>query len=139
MKQLLAFYEMADSDNIVVDCFDLKKCEALSIKTEDGDYYIAVDPMKLKSVAGEKYKLAHELGHCETGSFYTRVCLYEIRERLEWKAEKWAIKKLAPKMDLYTLYRCGYTEPWEIAEQMNLPEDFIRKAMAYYHEQELAG
>lgn len=139
MEKLRELYRMANDDNIEIYCFKMNAAESMTITNDNQNYYIAIDPMKLKSVADEKYKLAHELGHCETGSLYSRNCLYEIRERLEWKAEKWAIKELAPKMDLYTLYRCGYTEPWEIAEQMNLPEDFIRKAMAYYHEQELAG
>lgn len=30
-------------------------------------------------------------------------------------------------------------EPWELAERLNLPEDFVKKAMKYYHEQDLAG
>ena len=136
MNRLLSLYQMAESDNIVVDCFALEKREAMSLTDDEGDCCIAIDPMKLSSTAEEKWKLAHELGHCYTGSFYTRYSLYEIRERLEWKAEKWAIKKLIPKDELYSCYKNGITEPWEIAEHFNLPEEFVKKAMCYYSDQE---
>lgn len=136
MNRLLSLYQMAESDNIVVDCFALEKREAMSLTDDEGDCCIAIDPMKLSSTAEEKWKLAHELGHCYTGSFYTRYSLYEIRERLEWKAEKWAIKKLIPKDELYRCYENGITEPWDIADYFNLPEELVREAMFYYSSQE---
>lgn len=139
MDRLFELYQIAEQDNIVVDCMDLSSIPSLSLKDENGDCYIALDPFKLESSADEKYKLAHELGHCKTGCFYNRCCLYEIRERYEWRAEKWAIKKLVPKDELQQCHERGIVETWEIAEILNLPEKLVRKAMEYYHEQELAG
>lgn len=136
MNQLLALYKMAEQDNIEIDCFDLPENESLCIRDDELNCYIAIDPMKLTSTAEEKRKLAHELGHCKTGSFYSRYAIFEVRGRLEWRAEKWSINKLIPKDELYSCYKNGITEPWEIAEHFNLPEEFVKKAMCYYSDQE---
>ena len=63
---------------------------------------------------------------------------YDLVERHEHRANKWAIEKLLPRDELYALYADGLTQPWEIAEHAALPEDFVRRAMAYYHDQDAA-
>ena len=137
MEKLRELYQLAD-DEVKVYCFEMNAAESCALKSTDGTCYIAIDPMKLTNLADEKHKLAHELGHCETGSFYTRRCPLQTRGRCEWRAEKWAILRLLPKDMLQSYYRAGYTEPREIAEQSTLPEGFVRTVMEYYHEQELA-
>lgn len=44
MNRLLSLYQMAESDNIVVDCFALEKREAMSLTDDEGDCCIAIDP-----------------------------------------------------------------------------------------------
>jgi len=42
-------------------------------------------------------KLAHEIGHCETGTFYDPRSENEIIAKCKNRATKWAIKKLIPE------------------------------------------
>lgn len=132
MKGLMELYCIADTEKITVDSFDLEAREALSFTDDAGACYIAIDPFKLSSSADEKTKLAHELGHCMTGSFYNRYAAADIRQRHENRADKWAIKKLIPEDELEEAVACGYTEAWELAERFNVTEDFMKKAMCWY-------
>lgn len=138
MMELSKLYQIADKENIEVDCFDLKKRESLSMMDEDGFCYIAIDPYKLRSTKDERTKLAHELGHCITGSFYNIFATADLRNRHENRADKWAIARLIPYDDLVSAANSGYTERWELAEHFGVTEDFIRKAICYYTHGNLA-
>ena len=72
MKSLEEFYRFAEKQNITVDHFPLRTREALSIMDEDGRCFVAIDPARIRDEADGRAKLAHELGHCETSSFYNR-------------------------------------------------------------------
>ena len=50
MIDLMGLYCIADENDITVDCFELKKREALSVMDDDGICYIAIDPLKLGHV-----------------------------------------------------------------------------------------
>lgn len=84
------------------------------------------------TVADETVKLAHELGHCETGSFYSRTAALDLRQKHENRADRWAIKKLVPKDELEEAVSRGCCEAWELAEHFGVTEPFIRKAVEYY-------
>ncbi len=63
---LYELYEIADENAINVDYFPMR--QAVSISIPDS---IAIDIDKIETCREEKAVLAHELGHCMTGSFYT--------------------------------------------------------------------
>ncbi len=125
-------YNLAETERVEVAAFDLEKREALSTMDSDGQCYVAIDPRKVISSADEKTKLAHELGHCVTGSFYNVYSRCDIRQRHENRANKWAIKKLIPEDELEEAVADGYTEIWELADFFSVTEDFMRKAVSWY-------
>ena len=86
----------------------------------------------MPTLADEKVKLAHELGHCETGSFYNRYAARDIRQKYENRANKWAYKKLVPQDELAEACLQGYREPWELAEYFGVTEFFLRNALEFY-------
>ena len=130
--ELLELYQLADAEHIPVYSFDLPQTHSLSLMNNDGSCAVAIDPFGLNSTKDEKIRLAHELGHCVTGSFYNRYSDFDIRAKSEYKADKWAIKKLIPKDELQAAFEQGYTEPWDLAEYFNVTEEFIIKAVNYY-------
>lgn len=130
--ELLELYQLADAEHIPVYSFDLPQTHSLSLMNNDGSCAVAIDPFGLNSTKDEKIRLAHELGHCVTGSFYNRYSDFDIKARSEYKADKWAIKKLIPKDELQAAFEQGYTEPWDLAEYFNVTEEFIIKAVNYY-------
>ncbi len=132
--ELLELYQLADAEHIPVYSFDLPQTHSLSLMNNDGSCAVAIDPFGLNSTKDEKIRLAHELGHCVTGSFYNRYSDFDIKARSEYKADKWAIKKLIPKDELQAAFEQGYIEPWDLAEYFNVTEEFIIKAVNYYND-----
>lgn len=132
--ELLELYQLADAEHIPVYSFDLPQTQSLSLMNNDGSCAVAIDPFGLNSTKDEKIRLAHELGHCVTGSFYNRYSDFDIKAKSEYKADKWAIKKLIPKDELQAALEQGYTEPWDLAEYFNVTEEFIIKAINYYND-----
>ncbi len=132
--ELLELYQLADAEHIPVYSFDLPQTQSLSLMNNDGSCAVAIDPFGLNSTKDEKIRLAHELGHCITGSFYNRHSYFDIKAKSEYRADKWAIKKLIPKDELQAAFEQGYTEPWDLAEYFNVTEEFIIKAVNYYND-----
>ena len=132
MADLLELYSLAEDDDIGVYWFDLGAAESLSLAMEDGRCAIAMDPWRMPTLADEKCKLAHELGHCETGAFYNRFASRDLRQKHELHANRWAYKKLVPEDELIEAWCQGYREPWELAEYFGVTEPFLRGALEYY-------
>ncbi len=133
MTDLSELYEIAEQDAVRVEAFRLDSVQSVSICDADGNCFIGIDPMSLESVSEEKVKLAHELGHCKTCAFYNRYSPFDIREKHEQTANRWAVKKLVPKSELVPLLKKGY-ERWELAEHFEVTEDFITLAEKLYFE-----
>lgn len=132
MIDLMGLYCIADENDITVDCFELKKREALSVMDDDGICYIAIDPLKLDSELDEKMKLGHELGHSVTGSFYNEFATCDVRRKHENCADKWAISVFISAEELDEAVAEGHTEIWDLAEYFGVTEDFMRKAVCWY-------
>ncbi len=132
MIPLQSLYQQAQQENILVDRFCLGKREALSIMDESGDCFIALDPTKLRGEADERSKLAHELGHCLTGSFYNRWATCDLRQKHENRADKWAAIRLVPVDELDAAVADGCTELWQLAEFFGIDESMMKKAVCYY-------
>lgn len=76
--------------------------------------------------------LSHELGHCETDSFYTAICAPACILRCEEIANRWAYRKMVPISDLMGAIKDGETECWQIADRLCVPERMVRRAVEYY-------
>lgn len=126
-------YSLADDDGIVVE-HQLIGYPGLSV--EWGNGAICIDPTTTPTAAEYKDVLAHELGHCETGSFYRRYSPYETKARMERKAKKWEILHLVPLEDLREKVK-EHRDIWEIAEFFGVPEKLIREAVEFYERRDL--
>lgn len=101
-------------DIIVIDGKLRNEQKSISI-SDRGRCAIVVDSKKITTRAEETVIMAHELGHCETGAFYNERTL-ELRSRMEFRADKWAIKKLVTEDELIEAFENGILEIWELAE-----------------------
>ena len=131
---VVQLYEYAETQGYDVYwfTFDTDQVPCVTIPLPDGSCAIGLDPGQFRSLADECYKLGHELGHCETGSYYTRSDFVRERARAELRADRWTIKKLLPFDEMETAMALGHIEIYELAEYFTLPEDLIRRAIDYY-------
>lgn len=124
-------YEMADTNRIEVMWLALPLNGSISV-TDSEQYFIGIDPDICENSAEERVHLAHELGHCMTGSFYNIYSNLDIREKHENRATKWAIKRLIPFDELVKCLDDGIVHKWELAEIFNVTEDYVDKAFSLY-------
>ena len=132
MDQLTALYALAAGQGIGVHRFSLPRTGSLSIQDPGGRCHIGLDERAMETSAEETVHLAHEVGHCLTGSFYNRYAPCDLRQKHENRADRWAIRRLIDPARLYDALAAGITEPWELAEWFGVTEPFLRKALAYY-------
>ena len=83
--------------------------------------------------------MAHEIGHCETGSFYNIYSPFDIRAAHERRADTRSYQMLVPHDELQAAVKRGLTEVWELADEFGVPCDYMAKAMEYWQNAELAA
>ena len=126
MTRLTDLYRKAEELDIRVIQFPMASLRAVSTP----DNFIGIDPDKLED-REELVCLAHEMGHCATGSFYTSDATMLDRTRQEQRADRWAIRQLVPLEELKNLLRSGVDRWDEAAEHFQVTEEFMRKAVAF--------
>lgn len=133
----LDLYVYAELRHIDVDWVPMRRAMSLSVPLKDG-YAIALDPWKLGSLSQETVCLAHELGHCETGSFYNRLAKLDVRQRHENRADKWAIQHLIPVEELDEAVTEGCDTIPALVDRFGVTEPFMAKAVCWYAHGNLA-
>ena len=124
-------FQQAHQRGIQVEYCRLPLNLSISAPDPEGDF-ILMDYSLIRAGARERVHLAHELGHCVTGSFYSRHTARELRQKHENRADKWAIVQLVPAQALAGAVQQGYTQLWELAELFGVTEEFMKKALCYY-------
>lgn len=132
MTKIEELEEYADENGYVLCYRMMSRAESVSAPISDGSCGICIDPTKLKSRQDYKMKLSHEEGHCSHLAFYNAYSPFETVERQEHKALVWQINRLVPKSELDEAIKKHVVEVWELAEYFDVPESFMRQAIAYY-------
>lgn len=132
MTDSLHLYQVAEGAGIPVVPFSLPACGSLCVQDSGGNCYIGIDEKILETEREKTVHLAHELGHCLTGSFYNIYAARDIRQKREHQADKWAIAHLITPEALDDAVAMGCTDLWTLAEHFGVTEDFIRKAVCWY-------
>lgn len=124
-------FQIAQKAGFTVEYCHIPQNVSISVQDDAGDF-VLMDYSLIVSGAKERVHLAHELGHCETGSFYNCHSALDIRQKHENRADKWAIEQLVPKDMLDQAVAEGYINLWELADYFDVSEDFMKKAICWY-------
>lgn len=98
-------YDIAEENDISVYDFQLNPIKSMSVPGA-----IGMDTKQIEDSREEKACLAHELGHCMRGAFYTGISSLELREHHEYRADKWVIQNLIPFDKLLNALKQGINE-----------------------------
>lgn len=127
------FYEYCVKHDILALDGRLSKSSALSfMDTQTLECTIVLDSSRLNDCKVRRTAEWHEVGHCEKGAFYTATSPFELREKHEYAANKWAIKKLLPKEDMEAAIQSGCAEVWQLSDYFEVTEELIRFAIWVY-------
>ena len=121
----------ADKENIIVtDQFDLS---GTRLKGLYCDRTIALN--RDMYIESEKTcVLAEELGHHYTTVGDIMDQTDTANRKQERRARIWAYHKLLSLNDLIDSYKCGCRNQFEIAEHLNITEEFLVACLEYYKE-----
>ena len=76
--------------------------------------------------------LAEELGHHETSFGNILDQSVAANRKQEYKARIWAYKKIISPEDLFSAFKSGCRNRYEIAEHIGVTEEFLEEARAYF-------
>lgn len=101
----------------------------------DGAYYaVFLDFSKILSTRLLRGVCSHELGHIATGALHRVDSPYELVERSEYRANRYVAQQFLTEQAFREAFAAGYTEPWQLAEYFELPEQDIKNALTYWSE-----
>ena len=127
-RKLDLLYILADENTIPIDESCPKNIKSMSVRFYDGSKVIGLsNDEDIEYTRLER--LAHEMGHCMTDSFYEGYSPFELRAKHENKSNAWAVKKIVPFKELCRAVKDGCRELWELAEYFGVSYSFMEKAI----------
>lgn len=128
MNKYEKLLERASSANVSVHEYNLGESSL------EGLYYdnnIALSD-KIETTNRKACIVAEELGHHYTtaGNILNTGDIGNLKQ--EYRAKKWAYEEMIPRSDILAAIEAGCREIWEIAEYLDVDEQFLREALRYY-------
>lgn len=133
MEKLTELYQKLIENNIHLFDYRIPNTKGATIESKHS-YGIFIDYNKITSLHDEFNCVAHEYGHCISGSTHRLSSKFDLIKKHEYKADKYAILNLLPKSKIYDAVNAGCREAWQIAEYLDMPQDFVEKAIKLYKE-----
>ena len=130
-------FELSDFDrycrNNDVDVIPYMGCPQPGATIRDqGFYAVFLDFSQIRSTRLLRGICCHELGHIATGALHKVDSPYELVERSEYRANRWAAEQFLNDESFREAFQLGYTELWQLAEYFDLPEADVRAALHYW-------
>ncbi|MCL2427100.1 MAG: ImmA/IrrE family metallo-endopeptidase [Oscillospiraceae bacterium] len=132
MKTLEEMYMLVEDSGIEVDYRRLPKGKCFLIMDENDTPCIAIDHNEFKTQAAEKIAIAHEYGHCATGSFYSKYTPYLDRIKAERRANEHAVYVLIPLDKLLEAVASPWNSVYDLAEHFGVGVEFMQFALELY-------
>ncbi len=133
MFELRDFYAYCRANNVDVIAYPKAPSAGTTIRDE-GLYAIFLDFTQISSARRMKGICAHEMGHAATGALHKVSSPFETVERSEYRAKRWIAENILTESDFREAFSQGYSEPWELAEYFDMPEQDIKDALSYWTE-----
>lgn len=130
MRVFDLYRKLADQ-GVALYTWDLGEEKAVTMEM-GGQYALFMDFDNIGSAAEETVVAYHEGGHICTGATHKVASPYDLVERHEYRAWKWAIQNCISKTELEQAVADGCTELWQMADRFEVTEDFMQRAICWY-------
>lgn len=129
MDDLLKY---ADKNNYQVLFHKTNEIRSFSMELQQ-KLYINLDETQFESEIEKRVCLAHEIGHCISGTTYTLNHSKLYRGSAEYKADYRAAQLLMPIEKLKECIMNGITDKYDLAEFFNIPDYFVDRSLYIYN------
>jgi Zn-dependent peptidase ImmA (M78 family) len=136
MDKLDALLMKSENNNVIIDFSAPKSIDTVIYDFSEGAIIGICEKLQLTR-SELLYRIAHELGHYHTGTFYYLCSPLAIKLQCEYRADKWMINELVPIVSFKKAIKNGYNEIWQLAEYFDAPEEVILRAAYIYKCKEL--
>ena len=131
MFEISDFYHYCKTHQVDVIPYDGCPKPGATIRDE-GYYAVFLDFTQIQSTRLLRGVCYHELGHVATGALHKVDSPYELVERSEYRANRWAAEQYLTAEAFQEAFSAGFTEIWQLEEYFDLPENEIRAALTYW-------
>lgn len=131
MFEISDFYHYCKAHQVDVLPYDGAPKPGATVR-DQGYYAVFLDFTKIKSTRLLRGVCYHELGHVATGALHKVDSPYELAERSEYRANRWAAEKYLTEDAFREAFAAGYTEVWQLEEYFDLPQRDILAALRYW-------
>ena len=131
MFEISDFYHYCKSHQVDVIPYDGCPKPGATIRDE-GFYAVFLDFTQIKSTRLLRGICYHELGHVATGALHKVDSPYELVERSEYRANRWAAEQYLTAESFQEAFSSGFTDLWQLEEYFDLPQSEIRAALQYW-------
>ena len=133
MFELSQFYEYCRKNK--VDVIPYMGIPHPGATIRDGDRYgVFLDFAQIQTTRLLRGVCCHEMAHVATGALHKVSSPYELVERSEYRANRWAAQRFLTAEDFREAFQSGYTQLWQLAEYFDLPEQDVKNALTYWTE-----
>lgn len=138
LDKLLGMYRKLSADGVRLFSWDIGDEKATTMEM-NGEYAIFVDFDNIKDKAEETVVIYHEGGHASTGATHKVSSPYDLVEKHEYKAWKWAVQNFITAEELDEAVAAGCTDLQSLAEHFCVTVPFMKKAVCWYTHGNLAA
>ena len=131
MFEISDFYNYCKTHEVDVIPYDGCPQPGATVR-DQGFYAVFLDFTKIRSTRALRGVCCHELGHAATGALHKVDSPYELVERSEYRANRWAAQHFLTPEDFRCAFAEGYTELWQLSEYFDLPERDVQSALTYW-------
>ena len=131
MFEISDFYHYCKQNQVDVIPYDGCPKEGATIR-DQGYYAVFLDFTRIKSTRLLRGVCYHELGHVATGALHKVDSPFELAERSEYRAIRWAAENFLTIEAFQEAFDAGYTQIWQLEEYFDLPEADIQAALRYW-------
>lgn len=133
MFEISDFYRYCKEHQVDVIPYDGCPQPGATIR-DQGVYAVFLDFTQIQSMRLLRGVCFHELGHVATGALHKVDSPYELVERSEYRANRWATENYLTEEAFREAFAAGCTELWQLSEYFDLPEPCIQAALTYWQE-----
>lgn len=124
-------YEKIQGSGIMVMHFGLPNIKSVSVESNK-KYGIFINHEEIENSDEEFIVVTHEYGHCATGSTHPPYSPLDIISKHEYMADRKAVLDFLPVDNIKAAINNGCRSAYEFSEYLDVPEQFVIKAMQHY-------
>ena len=135
MFELSDFYSYCRENRVQVIPFRGVPAPGATIR-DGSKYAIFLDFSQIPTTRLLRGVCCHEMSHVATGALHRVSSPYELVERSEYRANRYAARNFLTAEAFREAFAAGCRELWQLAEWFDLPQPDVEKALHYWTERQ---